>query len=86
MNDADYRFRVDPKPPSIPITCPVTQAFAGSSSHVMQEATSAGSPSRPKACMDWEASADFGFPQILSVIGVRTKPGATALTRIRFEA
>ena len=36
--------------------------------------------------MDWEASADFGLPQILSVIGVRTNPGATALTRIPFDA
>ena len=40
----------------------------------------------PQGMQDWEASADFGLPQILSVMGVRTRPGATALTRIPFDA
>ena len=47
----------------------------------MADATSAGSPRRPRVCKDRDASAALSFEVIRSVNGVRTSPGATALTR-----
>src|SRR5262249_6809239 len=44
------RDRTVARPPSIPSTCPVTHACAGSSSQAIAEATSSGSPTRPRGC------------------------------------
>ena len=73
-------------PPSTPITWPVTHDCAGSRSQAIAEATSSGSPTRPRACIAVEALSAVSLPVIRAVIGVRTRPGATAFTRRPFGA
>jgi hypothetical protein len=66
----------------MPSTWPVTQACAGSSSHSIADATSSGSPTRPRACSAVAAVRLASFPVRRAVSGVRTMPGATAFTRM----
>ena len=47
--------RTDDKPPSTPMTWPVTQPLAGFSSQQIGSATSSGEPSRPRGCIAIEA-------------------------------
>src|SRR5512147_97486 len=70
------------RPPSTPKTWPVIQLLAGSSKKAMAEATSSGSPIRPRGCMAWEAFRDISLWVSRAVSGVRTRPGATQLTRM----
>lgn len=78
----NYFSRTGAKPTSTPSTRPVTQEFAGSSSHAIADATSSGSPNRPSACIASGAAHAASLPVIPAASGVAVSPGATQFTRI----
>src|SRR6185312_13273322 len=79
-------WEVAPKPPSTVSVVPVTQRASSEARYTNASAMSRGSPSLPSGCIastPARAPAGSSWPASQrSSIGVATKPGETALTRI----